>query len=138
MSNSNHTSAPTPPARAAANASVTQLAYWAFADWAMTVADDLWSESTGFYGSDIRTSAAMLAAHSIAAQLGYTGGPTRNDARAKRMADRRAPLPTYGSGAEITAVMNSGSRVAMKKGDAAVSLGKVAYFWLRSAGNETG
>ena len=25
--------------------------YWAFADWAMTVADDLWSESTGFYGT---------------------------------------------------------------------------------------
>ena len=60
--------------------------YWAFADWAMTAADDLWDESIGFYGSDIRTSCAMLAAHSIAAQIGYTGGPTRNDARAKRMA----------------------------------------------------
>ena len=36
--------------------------YWAFADWAMTAADPLWNESTGAYGSDIRTSAAMLAA----------------------------------------------------------------------------
>ena len=69
--------------------------YWAFADWAMTVADDLWSESTGFYGSDIRTSAAMLAAHSIAAQMGYTGGPTRNDARAKRMAEQLVNAPPF-------------------------------------------
>src|SRR3954471_19462713 len=52
--------------------------YWAFADWAMTTADDLWNESYGFYGTDIRTSCAMLAAHSIAAQMDYRGGPTRN------------------------------------------------------------
>jgi len=39
----------------------TNRDYWAFADWAMTVADDLWSDASGFYGSDIRTSAAMLA-----------------------------------------------------------------------------
>ncbi len=69
--------------------------YWAFADWALTVADDLWNESTGFYGTDIRTSAAMLAAHSIAAQTGYTGGPTRNDARAKRMAEQLVNAPPF-------------------------------------------
>ena len=69
--------------------------YWAFADWAMTAADDLWNESTGAYGSDIRTSAAMLAAHSIAAQMGYTGGPTRNDARAKRMAEQLVKHPPF-------------------------------------------
>ena len=70
--------------------------YWAFADWAMTVADDLWNESIGFYGdADIRTSAAMLAAHSIAAQVGYTGGPTRNDARAKRMAEQLVNHPPF-------------------------------------------
>ncbi len=62
----------------------------------MTVADDLWNESIGFYGSaDIRTSAAMLAAHSIAAQVGYTGGPTRNDARAKRMAEQLVDAPPF-------------------------------------------
>jgi hypothetical protein len=69
--------------------------YWAFADWAMTVADDLWSDATGFYGSDIRTSCAMLSAHSIAAQMGYTGGPTRNDARAKRMAEQLVKAPPF-------------------------------------------
>ena len=73
----------------------TNRDYWAFADWAMTVADDLWSDATGFYGSDIRTSAAMLAAHSIAAQMGYTGGPTRNDARAKRMAETLVKHPPF-------------------------------------------
>ena len=56
----------------------------------------LWSDSTGFYGTaDIRTSAAMLAAHSIAAQVGYTGGPTRNDARAKRMAEQLVTHPPF-------------------------------------------
>ena len=69
--------------------------YWAFADWAMAAADDLWSDASGFYGSDIRTSCAMLAAHSIAAQMGYTGGPTRNDARAKRMAESLVNHPPF-------------------------------------------
>ena len=69
--------------------------YWAFADWAMSVADALWNDETGFYGSDIRTSCGMLAAHSIAAQMGYTGGPTRNDARAKRMAETLANAPPF-------------------------------------------
>ncbi len=73
----------------------TNADYWAFADWAMTAADDLWDESIGFYGSDIRTSCAMLAAHSIAAQMGYTGGPTRNDARAQRMATSLANAPPF-------------------------------------------
>jgi hypothetical protein len=69
--------------------------YWAFADWAMTTADDLWDESYGFYGTDIRTSCAMLSAHSIACQVNYTGGPTRNDARAKRMAEQLVNAPPF-------------------------------------------
>jgi hypothetical protein len=69
--------------------------YWDFADWAMNAAEQGWNEKTGFYGSDIRTSAAMLAAHSIAAQLGYTGGPTRNDARAVRMAQTLVLTPPF-------------------------------------------
>ena len=77
-----------PPRPAHAEAAGRTADYWAFADWAMTAADDLWDEAIGFYGTDIRTSCAMLSAHSIAAQMGYTGGPTRNDARAKRMAER--------------------------------------------------
>ena len=52
--------------------------------------------------------------------------------------DVEVRFPSYGSGAKITAVMKSGSRIAMKKGGAAVALSKVAYFWLRSGGNETG
>ena len=37
----------------------------------------------------------MLAAHAIAAQMGYTGGPTRNDARAKRMAEQLVNAPPF-------------------------------------------
>jgi hypothetical protein len=51
--------------------------------------------------------------------------------------DVEVRFPSYGS-SKITAVMKSGSRVAMKKGGAALALSKVAYFWLRSGGNETG
>jgi hypothetical protein len=69
--------------------------YWAFADWAMTAAEQDWNEQTGFYGLDIRTSCALLAAHSIAAQVGYTGGPSRNDARAKRIAEGLVQDPPF-------------------------------------------
>jgi hypothetical protein len=69
--------------------------YWAFADWAMAAAEQGYDERTGYYGSDIRTSCAMLAAHSIAAQVGYTGGPTRNDARAKRIAEGLVQAPAF-------------------------------------------
>ena len=73
----------------------TNSDYWAFADWAMTEADDLWDEAAGVYGDDIRTSCAMLSAHSIAAQVGYTGGPTRNDTRAQRIAHAFMNTPPY-------------------------------------------
>ncbi|MDA0180117.1 hypothetical protein OJ997_07410 [Solirubrobacter phytolaccae] len=90
------TSAPSIPAPALpAGAGWKNQDYWAFADWAMTAADTGWNERTGFYGEDIRTSCAMLSAHSIAAQVGYTGGPTRNDVRAKRMAEGLVQTPPF-------------------------------------------
>jgi hypothetical protein len=52
--------------------------------------------------------------------------------------DVEVRFPTYGSSASITAVTTSGSRIAMKRGGAAVALSRVAYFYLRSGGNETG
>ena len=61
----------------------------------MAAAEQGYDERTGYYGSDIRTSCAMLAAHSIAAQVGYTGGPTRNDARAKRIAEGLVQAPAF-------------------------------------------
>ena len=61
--------------------------YWAFADWALTAADEEWDESIGFYGADIRTSCAMLSAHSIAAQLTTRAARRATTSRAKRMAE---------------------------------------------------
>jgi hypothetical protein len=52
--------------------------------------------------------------------------------------DVEVRFPTYGNGTTITAVTTSGSRIAMKKGGAAVALSRVSYFFLRSGGNETG
>ena len=62
--------------------------YWAFADWAMTVR----RRPVERIDRVLRQLADIVQAPnearriSIAAQVGYTGGPTRNDARAKRMA----------------------------------------------------
>ena len=58
-------------------------------------AADLWDEAAGVLRDDIRTSCAMLSAHSIAAQIGYTGGPTRNDTRARRIADAFMNAPPF-------------------------------------------
>jgi hypothetical protein len=93
----------------------TNAEYWAFADWAMNAAEQGWNERTGFYGADIRTSAAMLAAHSIAAQVGYTGGPTRNDARAKRMAEQLILVPPFRTSAPGTSSGTSNPRSQSQK-----------------------
>jgi hypothetical protein len=55
-----------------------------------------------------------------------------------RSLDVEARFPSYGGGAKITAVTTSGSRVALKRGGNPIALQRVSYFWLRSAGSETG
>ncbi|MBE2319807.1 hypothetical protein DVA67_027835 [Solirubrobacter sp. CPCC 204708] len=87
--------APVPARALPTGAGWTNHEYWTFADWALAAAEAAWDERVGFYGSDIRTSCAMLSAHAIAAQTRYAGGPTRNDARAKRMAEALVQAPPF-------------------------------------------
>jgi hypothetical protein len=49
-----------------------------------------------------------------------------------------ATLPTYGTDATITAVTKAGDARTLDVGSAPVALRNVAYFWLRSGGDETG
>ena len=61
---------------------------------------------------------------------------TRNDNdKALSVAAR---FPSYGSKATVTAVTASGTRISLKRGSRPIALHKIAYLWLRSAGNETG
>jgi hypothetical protein len=73
--------------------------YLRFADRLVTVLDATWDPATGYYhtsapGFDSRYSAALLTVHATAAAAGHHG-PARNDARARRLADRLTEEPPF-------------------------------------------
>jgi hypothetical protein len=68
---------------------LSEAHYWAFADRIMPALDEQWDAHIGAYvssfqGASSRTNANMLLIHSIAALRRHTG-PTRRDARARRL-----------------------------------------------------
>jgi hypothetical protein len=91
-----------PPPRVSATSSASSLPepplgdsdYWAFADWCQAGLEPLWNAGGGIYGYDARVSAALLITHSLAALEGHTG-PTRQDERARLLADRLLQSPPY-------------------------------------------
>jgi hypothetical protein len=75
-------------ARAAADAT-----YWSYADDLQAQLDAQWDEQAGYYrmgggGVEPMANSMLLLTHSVAAMQGYTGGPARNDHRARVLALR--------------------------------------------------
>jgi len=84
---------------APARAALTDDGYWAFADRLMTGFDPRWNEARGLYVADhgaggMRENAALLLTHAVAALKGHTG-PTRRDARARRLVDHLTRGPGW-------------------------------------------
>ncbi len=66
--------------------------YWEFADWLQPAMDRLWSDSQNVYTSDTRLNSSALMTHAIAAFQGHDGR-SRNDARARQLAERLCESP---------------------------------------------
>lgn len=69
--------------------------YWDFADWIQPAFDHAWEQRKGRgYHVDTRVDALLLGTHALAA-LDDHRGPTRNDARARRLVDRLLTQPIW-------------------------------------------
>ena len=74
--------------------------YWAFADWLQPYFDPLWVPEKRLYGSGnssvgrIYHNSLLLTTHAIAALTGHDG-PTRNDERARILAQRLCDSPPW-------------------------------------------
>ena len=82
----------------ASPAGMTDQDYLAYSDRLQLVMEDSWQEEEGLYrageGSGPMVNANMLLAHSVAALEGHQG-PSRNDARARRIAARLVASPPF-------------------------------------------
>src|SRR6476620_2217754 len=80
------------PAAAQAGPSYTEADYLAFADHLVAQLESTWDDGAGYYKTaapslDSRYNAALLNVFAVAAAAGHRGA-ARNDARARRLADR--------------------------------------------------
>src|SRR4051812_39269198 len=92
------------PAKAA---TYDDAAYWAFADNLQQLADRHWDEQNGYFhlgggGSEPMSNSMQLLTYSVAAMHGHEG-PSRNDRRARILADRLVSAPPF-----VTAKTGSG------------------------------
>jgi hypothetical protein len=84
------------PAKAA---SYDDDAYWAFTDKLQQLADKHWDEQDGYFhlgggGSEPMSNSMQLLTYSVAAMQGHEG-PSRNDHRARILADRLVSSPPF-------------------------------------------
>jgi hypothetical protein len=87
---------------AATAAPYTEADYFRFADGIAAAVDPTWDAGRGYYDSgtravDSRYNAALLVVHATAAARGHAG-PARNDARARRIAERLTEAPPFHTG----------------------------------------
>jgi hypothetical protein len=85
-----------------AGAAYTDGDYLRYADRLAGMLDSTWDPALGYYtstssGIDSRYNAAMLVVHATAAAVGHQG-PARNDARARRLAQRLTEEPPFYTG----------------------------------------